>query len=251
MNYARQHRIIDLIGLLVISIFVVSFITSCEETCYDGEWNQNEEALDCGGPCVPCDTTGGTCFDGIQNQGEEGIDCGGPCNACITDTTITNPNFLCTGTGGNSYFPLSINSYWIYSMPSNQWFQMEIIEETTLNNGNDYFHVVTTGVFGTVHDYFREVAGQVFRWNSTLSAEEVYIPSNPTNGQMWTTSNTDSIVIDDVSATLSSQNGCTYDGLLQVTSYNNGAGSTSYYKQGLGLIELMGVQAYLDSAVVY
>jgi len=247
----RANRIIDPIGIAVLCILIVAGISSCQPTCYDGEQNQDETGLDCGGVCVPCDTTGGNCFDGIQNQGEEGVDCGGPCSPCITDTTLTDPQFLCNGTGGSSYFPLSLNSYWIYAMPNSEWFQLEIVEETTLNNGNDYFHMVTTGAFGTIHDYFREVGGQVYRWNSSLSAEEVYIPSNPTNGQLWTTSNADSIVIDDVAATLSSQNGCTYDNLLQVTSYSSGTGSTSYYKQGLGMIESVGVQAYLDSAVVY
>jgi hypothetical protein len=50
------------------------------EQCYNGLQDQNEEGIDCGGPCPPC----GTCFDRIQNQGEEGIDCGGPCPPCGT-----------------------------------------------------------------------------------------------------------------------------------------------------------------------
>ena len=162
----RPHSIIDLVGLTVLGVFMVAIISSCQPTCYDGELNQDETNIDCGGGCIPCDTTLGTCFDGLLNQGEEGIDCGGPCNACITDTTILSPTFICTGTGGSSYFPLSLNSYWIYSMPNNDWFQLEIIETTTQNNGEVYFHMVTTGSFGTIHDYFREVNGQVFRWNS-------------------------------------------------------------------------------------
>ncbi len=46
--------------------------------CYDGLQNQNEDGIDCGGPCPPC----GTCYDKIKNQGEYGIDCGGPCDPC-------------------------------------------------------------------------------------------------------------------------------------------------------------------------
>ncbi|MEM4397194.1 MAG: hypothetical protein QW757_01055 [Candidatus Woesearchaeota archaeon] len=49
-------------------------------TCFDGIKNQNEENIDCGGPCEPCPT----CFDGIKNQNEENIDCGGPCEPCPT-----------------------------------------------------------------------------------------------------------------------------------------------------------------------
>lgn len=246
-----SNRIIDWVSLFVLLIFVSAVLSSCEETCYDGALNNGEEGIDCGGPCVPCDTTVGTCFDGVLNQGEAGIDCGGPCNACITDTSVLNPQFICDGNGSSSYFPLSIGSYWIYAMPSNQWFQLEVVEETTLNNGQDYFHMVTTGAFGTIHDYYREANGQVFRWNSALSAEEVYIPSNPTVGQRWSTAATDSIVIDDMAATFNSPNGCQYEELLQVTSYSAGTGSTSYYKQGLGLIRLASVSAYLDSVVIF
>jgi len=47
-------------------------------TCNDHIKNQNEEEVDCGGPCPPCPT----CTDNIQNQGEEDIDCGGPCKVC-------------------------------------------------------------------------------------------------------------------------------------------------------------------------
>jgi hypothetical protein len=250
-QHQRPYKFIHWVGLFFFLLILTAGFTSCEETCYDGEFNNSEESVDCGGPCVPCDTTEGTCFDGLQNQGETGVDCGGPCTECITDTTILNPNFICTGTGGSSYFPLSLGSYWIYSMPNNQWFQLEIIEETTLNNGNDYFHMVTTGSFGVIHDYYRQANGQTYRWNTNLSIEEVYIPSNPSVGQQWATAGADSIVINSVTASLNSQNGCSYDNLLQVTSYSGGNGSTNYYKQGLGLVELTAASAYLDSAVVY
>jgi hypothetical protein len=113
--------------------------------------------------------------------------------------------------------------------------------------------VLTTGAFGTINDYFREVNGQVLRWNSTLSADEVYLPANPTAGMQWTTASTDSIVIDAVNASLSSQNGCNYSNLLKVITYSGGStsGSTSYYKQGIGLVEIASAQAYLDSVVIY
>jgi hypothetical protein len=246
-----SNRVIDLLVSMLLLGFLSAAFVSCEETCYDGEQNNNEEAIDCGGPCVPCDTTEGTCFDGIQNQGELGVDCGGPCVDCITDTAILSPSFVCNGTGGSSYFPLSDGSYWIYAMPANDWFQLEIVGEVQQTNGEFYQHMVTTGSFGTIHDYYRDVNGQIYRWNTNLEIEEVYLPSNPTEGFQWTTSSADSIVINDVSATLNSQNGCEYEDLLQVTSYTSGNASTSYYKQGLGLVELSGASAYLDSAVVY
>lgn len=58
-------------------------------TCYDGERNQGEQGVDCGGPCASCPSSkefvnekDPTCDDGIRNQGEIGIDCGGPCLVC-------------------------------------------------------------------------------------------------------------------------------------------------------------------------
>ncbi|USN45865.1 MAG: hypothetical protein H6502_01910 [Candidatus Woesearchaeota archaeon] len=48
-------------------------------TCFDGEQNQGEEGVDCGGPCPAC----GNCTDGQLNNEEEEIDCGGPyCAPC-------------------------------------------------------------------------------------------------------------------------------------------------------------------------
>jgi hypothetical protein len=52
--------------------------------CYDGIQNQNEDGIDCGGPCPPCST----CFDRIQNQGEDGVDCGGPCDPCLKEKSL-------------------------------------------------------------------------------------------------------------------------------------------------------------------
>lgn len=251
-----SYKIIDRIGLFFVFVFMISVVMSCEETCYDGKLNNGEEMVDCGGPCVKCDTTGGTCFDGLQNQGEEGVDCGGPCNACITDTSILSPDFICNGTGGSSYLPLSIGSYWIYAMPSGQWLQLEISEETQMGNGQDYFHMITTGAFGTIHDYYREENGQTYRWNNALSAEEVFLPSNPSVGLQWSTAASDSIVISDVTASLNSQNGCSYDDLMKVIAYSsdtvgNVSTTTRLFKRGLGMVQLVEVQAYLDSAVVY
>lgn len=53
-------------------------------TCDDNIRNQGEEGVDCGGPCAPCSE----CFDGIQNQGEEGVDCGGPCPPCKAEVIV-------------------------------------------------------------------------------------------------------------------------------------------------------------------
>ena len=67
------------------------------ETCYDGVKNQGEDDIDCGGPCTACPT----CNDGIQNQGEIDVDCGGPCPTCPTcDDGIQNQGETATDCGG-------------------------------------------------------------------------------------------------------------------------------------------------------
>ena len=76
-------------------------IISCTDVppnCTDGILNQDEEAIDCGGICVPCPT----CYDGIQNQGELGIDCGGICGQCRASCFdgVKNQNELEIDCGG-------------------------------------------------------------------------------------------------------------------------------------------------------
>ncbi|APR78041.1 Hypothetical protein A7982_03388 [Minicystis rosea] len=76
-------------------------------SCEDGEQNQTETDVDCGGPCAvnpnrrcangkgcntPLDCMSGVCVygvcqapsceDGMKDQGESDIDCGGPCTGC-------------------------------------------------------------------------------------------------------------------------------------------------------------------------
>jgi hypothetical protein len=61
-----------------------SLCSPCVETCFDGIFNNEEEGLDCGGPCAAC----GTCFDEIRNQDEQLADCGGAnCAPCFNNCT--------------------------------------------------------------------------------------------------------------------------------------------------------------------
>jgi len=65
-------------------------------TCTDNIQNQNEELVDCGGPCAPCDK----CKNGLMDGGEEGIDCGvagagpgcagKPCAAAVSPDVCAN-----------------------------------------------------------------------------------------------------------------------------------------------------------------
>jgi len=53
-------------------------------SCYDGEKNGNEEGIDCGGDCPPCEEIKcPNCNNRKKDCNEEGIDCGGPdCPPC-------------------------------------------------------------------------------------------------------------------------------------------------------------------------
>jgi hypothetical protein len=55
---------------------------NCEECdhCANGVWepSRGETWLDCGGPCPICPT----CRNGVLDDGESGIDCGGDCGGC-------------------------------------------------------------------------------------------------------------------------------------------------------------------------
>ncbi len=74
--------------------------TSCsdEPSCTDGEQNQFETGIDCGGPCTACDEAPPSCVDGILNQNEEEVDCGGPCPACEEETETAAMSATVAGT---------------------------------------------------------------------------------------------------------------------------------------------------------
>jgi hypothetical protein len=96
----RLNRLLT--GLLTLAIGTV-LLSSClnEENkippnCFDGIQNNNEEGVDCGGPCEQCPPT---CFNGVwdvypEDFGgwvEEDVDCGCPCEPCPTcDDGIMN-----------------------------------------------------------------------------------------------------------------------------------------------------------------
>lgn len=87
--------------LLAAVLLCLCFI-SCQEdpTCFDGELNQDETAVDCGGICQPCTTT--NCSDGIQNGDETGVDCGGSCDPCAQGCPSTFANSLSYEVNGSS-----------------------------------------------------------------------------------------------------------------------------------------------------
>lgn len=250
----------------VFGLFLVLFFSmGCEQTCYDGELNQDEEEIDCGGPCIPCDSVilppdPPTCFDGIQNQDETAIDCGGICPPCPNDT-IDPPlvNHLCTGDSSSSLLPLTIGNYWQYNVSNGQWFNLTITESVALM-GNNYFKMETGGQFGPIVDYFRvDGAGVVYHLQSDVSGvptgnEYVFANPNANPGTGWpvVANAVDSVALASIGGTLNSQNGCNYTGLSVFEQYDSGMLTGSrQMKTGLGTVEFVfngGVTtAYLDS----
>ncbi len=64
---------------------------ACAESCSDGVMNQDETGVDCGGACEACPVADPTCDDGVMNGDEEGVDCGGSCaDACPEAVTCTD-----------------------------------------------------------------------------------------------------------------------------------------------------------------
>jgi hypothetical protein len=73
-----------LVAVLSPSISGCGWILGLDEyslnTCLDGVLGEGEEAVDCGGPCVPC---ADRCVDGVRNGSETDVDCGGAsCGPC-------------------------------------------------------------------------------------------------------------------------------------------------------------------------
>lgn len=244
---------------------ILAFSIGCEQTCYDGEMNQDEEDVDCGGPCIPCDSVilppdPPTCFDGILNQDETSIDCGGICPPCPSDTT--NPpvvDHLCTGDSSTALLPLTIGNYWQYVVSNGQWFNLTITESVALL-GNNYFKMETGGQFGPIVDYFRvDGGGVVYHLQSDASGVPTgteYIWADPTTGvgTGWPVVATavDSVVFTSSGGTMGSQNGCSYTDLSLFTQFEAGVMTTQrHMKAGLGTVEFIfngGVTtAYLDS----
>ncbi len=85
-NSLRSRDCIDL-GNCETEELKPSEIEDCEfiPECYNLIQDNDEDGIDCGGPCPACET----CYDRIQNQNEDGIDCGDPCRPCRSGDIIS------------------------------------------------------------------------------------------------------------------------------------------------------------------
>ena len=173
-------------------------------TCSDGIQNQGEQAIDCGGPCIPCvsgcdtdvdaynyvssadiDETCETCFDGIQNGDEAGIDCDGSypdCPACATCTDgIQNQGEVAIDCGGPCAACVTCLEVFAsnYNQPGPCVYDCN--ESTSIINSNDPDTLITSSnvlsTSGTINlngssaSYWRAENTVEVNINTTISSE--------------------------------------------------------------------------------
>ncbi len=180
-----------------------------------------------------------TCSDGIQNQGETGVDCGGPCAPCHT--------VLCDGNGSGSFFPLTLNNKWVYDFTyANTYTTCDTVNVsgTSVYGGKTYYQcsLYDTQSGWTINYYFRldATTQNIYTWNG--SSDVLYLPANPTVGQLLGSSTElftgigYSRKVESTTATVTTPR-CTYTNCLKIQVYNSSNGQVmahSYYKKGIG-----------------
>lgn len=183
-----------LIFLFIVSVSII--VSSCDKGgCSDGEKNQDETAIDCGGECAPCETCsdgiknqdeievdcGGstctpceTCSDGIKNQDEEEIDCGGSsCNVCPScsdgvkngSETDVDCGGDCVECGKQTFnVPCSINSSSI---------------SMSIGGGSNFYQAFNMNIIGTT-----AVLLEGFNSDSSMQVE-IYFPEKPVLNKIY------------------------------------------------------------------
>ncbi|MFT4526638.1 MAG: hypothetical protein ACI9FU_000623 [Granulosicoccus sp.] len=256
-----------LFSLVVLISFVSLLSAGCQDHCYDGERNSDEDATDCGGSsCIPCDSSllvppEPTCFDGIMNQDETGVDCGGTvCLPCVNDTNPPPPiDQLCTGDESTNFLPLADGNFWSYTMSNSANFTLTVTSSATLL-GQTYFQVSASSPFPYSQDYFRnDGAGNTYRLESDgagapQGTEYLYINASALAGGGWAVSGgglADSIASPIIGGTINSTNGCAYSNAATFEDYTSGINSIQRsYSPGMGVVNwgfTGGITAYLDS----
>lgn len=261
-----------LLALVVLIGFITMLSSGCQDHCYDGERNSDEDAIDCGGSsCIPCDSSlivppEPSCFDGIMNQDETGVDCGGTiCLPCVNDTIDPPPpvDQLCTGDGSSDLLPLAEGNFWSYTMSNGANFTLTVTGSSSLL-GQTYFQVAASGPYPYSQDYFRnDGSGNTYRLESDGSGtpqgtEYLYINGASPAGSGWPVSGgglADSIASPIIGGTINSTNGCSYSNAATFEDYTFGANLIQRsYSPGMGAVNWAfsgGITAYLDSVALY
>lgn len=182
--------------LLLLSFFMALFsMYSCGEkySCSDGEQNQGELGIDCGGPCEACNVAAPTCTDGLQNGGESGVDCGGNCPPCST-ASCTDGVQNGTETGvdcGGSCPPCSSTSGTFTALIDGTAFTATSIN--AVNTGNKINIVASNSVITItlVHDGAFEAGTYNFSQTAPAIYAEAAVGCNHVSGTItFTTFNT-------------------------------------------------------------
>ena len=247
--------------------FLAVLGSGCKDHCYDGEQNQDEEGKDCGGSCIPCDTTTNdttaleTCFDGIMNQDETGVDCGGICLPCPNDTIPPDSMQLCEGNGSMDILPLAVGNFWSYDHGG---IPMTIrVTSSAQLMGQIYYRLESTGPYPYDVEYVRSENGNLYRLEADVAGnpagtEYLYLDSAAVVGTGWGVNGVtvDSLAFLSGGDTLNSANGCAYANVSTFQDLFSGTGQIQRsYQPGIGVVYCSfsgGLNtAYLDSVSLH
>jgi hypothetical protein len=157
-------------------------------------------------------------------------------------TTLTPPNYICSGNGTNSYYPLTLSNSWTYSSKKDGVIQPETFTEKVkgYKTFGAYTYSVNVGrTDTTTSSYYREDAyyKDIYSYNTDTGTEYLLIPGTPVLNQSWPVKYGLTSKVTNLSATISTSS-CTYTGLLEITDYNGSSVIMvkTYYKKGLGRV---------------
>lgn len=170
---------------ILILIAVSGLTVSCNKgTCNDGEQNQDETAIDCGGECPPCET----CTDGIKNQNEVEVDCGGDCAACDIE-------FPATGTYGTNILDTTEDT--VYFSQQHYSLRAVIPEGSTLKiklnsvTGGSWWYSLGSNVGWSISEF--TTGAQFFEGLNTTCELDVDLGNMTGMFQVWYYENSESV----------------------------------------------------------
>jgi hypothetical protein len=169
--------------------------------------------------------------------------------------TPTPVNYLCEGNGQSNYLPLKMGNKWSYHSVG-MYDHVEEITDTVTILGKQYMKLHFTSQFDDFYYKYRmDASGNIYKFNSNDSKEYMFLPANPTVGQIIATYQSgEYLKVTGVNVTYATS-GCSYTGLLKIddNSSSNSNLATYYYKKGLGMVDEesgFGIRTYLESVTL-
>jgi hypothetical protein len=158
--------------------------------------------------------------------------------------------YVCTGNGSNYYFPMALNNKWTYEF--NYYVGSGVkdtitVDGTVVYGGKTYYKFRMYNGIGmdSQYRYFRTDAATSDVYEYKGSSELLFLPANPTVGQVIGTATEDLFSgvimgrkVSSLTATLNTPL-CAYTNCLKIEVYNASTGAHigyHYYKKGVGCI---------------